>query len=215
MMEVMGYFQSLVTERREHPEARADDIVSHAIDWQIDGEPASDEDVLSCMLLLFMAGLDTVAAQLSYSFFHLATHDEDRKRLVSEPSLAPHAVEELMRAYPIVQTARTATKDMDFHGCPVKAGDMVAFPLGLAGRDPQAFDNAREVDLDRANPRHISFGAGPHRCLGSHLARQELAVVLQEWHALIPDYRITDLDAVVEHSGGVYSIECLPLAWNA
>jgi cytochrome P450 len=215
MMEVMGYFQGLITEKREHPESRGDDLVSHAIDWKIDGEPAKDEDILSCCLLLFMAGLDTVASQLSYTFFHLATHDEDRKRLVADPGLIPHAIEETMRAYPIVQTARRATQDVEFHGCPIKAGDMVAFPLGFAGRDEATYPNAKQVDLDRKNPKHISFGAGPHRCLGSHLARQEMAVALEEWHKLIPDYRVTDMDAVVEHSGGVYSLEALPLAWDA
>lgn len=214
MMEVMGYFQALITERRDLPQTRGDDIVSHAIGWRIDGQPASDTDVLSCMLLLFMAGLDTVAAQLSYIFLHLATHDADRARIAAEPGLMPRAVEELMRAYPIVQTARRATGDFEFHGCPVKAGDMAAFPLGMAGRDPQAYRGARQVDLDRENPRHISFGAGPHRCLGSHLARQELTVTLQEWHKLIPDYRVADLGSVVEHSGGVFSLESLPLAWN-
>jgi cytochrome P450 len=214
MMEVMGYFQGLITEKRENPGLRGDDIVSHALDWQIDGEPAKDEDILSCCLLLFMAGLDTVASQLSYAFFHLATHDEDRKRLVADTTLVPHAVEEMMRVYPIVQTARKATQDVEFHGCPVKAGDMVAFPLGFAGRDEQAYSGAKQVDLDRKNPKHISFGAGPHRCLGSHLARQEMAVALQEWHKLIPDYRVADMDAVVEHSGGVYSLEALPLAWH-
>jgi cytochrome P450 len=215
MTEVMGYFQGLITERRESPETCGDDIVSHAIDWTIDGQPASDEDLLSCMLLLFMAGLDTVASQLSYAFFHLATNEKDRRRLVEDPTRVPQAVEELMRAYPIVQTARRATGDFEFHGCPVKAGDMVAFPLGLAGRDEKAYSNAKHVDLDRPNPRHISFGAGPHRCLGSHLARQEMTVALQEWHTLIPDYRVADMDKVVEHSGGVYSLERLPLAWDA
>jgi cytochrome P450 len=214
MMEVMAYFQGLITQRREDPATRADDIVSHALEWQIDGQPPTDEEILSCMLLLFMAGLDTVASQLSYTFLHLATHDADRARLVAEPGIVPHAVEETMRAYPIVQTARLATQDTEFRGCPIKAGDMVAFPLGMAGRDEKAYPNARLVDLDRENPRHISFGAGPHRCLGSHLARQELVVALQEWHKLIPDYRVSDLDAVVEHSSGVYSLEKLPLAWD-
>ena len=214
MMEVMGYFQGQVTEKREDPGARGDDIVSHAIGWTIDGQPTSDEDVLSCLLLLFMAGLDTVTSQLSYSFLHLATHEADRARLAADPGLVPHAVEELMRAYPIVQTARRATRDIEFHGCPVKAGDMVAFPLGMAGRDAKEYPGAKQVDLDREVTRHISFGAGPHRCLGSHLARQELAVALEEWHKLIPDYRVADPARVVEHSGGVYSLEALPLAWD-
>jgi cytochrome P450 len=213
MMEVMGYFQGLITQRREQPETRGDDIVSHAIGWAIDGQPASDEEVLSCMLLLFMAGLDTVASQLSYTFLHLATHEADRARIAAEPGLVPHAVEEFLRAYPIVQTARRATRDVEFHGCPVKAGDMVAFPLGMAGRDAKAYPGAKQVDLDRSSTRHISFGAGPHRCLGSHLARQELTVALQEWHKVIPDYHVADPARVVEHSGGVYSLEALPLAW--
>jgi cytochrome P450 len=215
MMEVMGYFQEVIAQKREHPEARGDDIVSHAIEWRIDGQPTADEDLLSCMLLLFMAGLDTVAAQLSYSFLHLATHDADRRRIAAEPEIVPHAVEELLRAYPIVQTGRKATRDVEFHGCPVRAGDMVAFPLGMAGRDDRVYPNAKQVDLDRATTRHISFGAGPHRCLGSHLARQELTVALQEWHKLIPDYHVADPGRIVEHSGGVYSLEALPLAWKS
>lgn len=214
MMEVMGYFSGLIAERRDNPESRGDDIVSHAIEWEIDGEKPSDNDLLACMLLLFMAGLDTVAAQLAYTFYHLATNPKDRQRLAGDPSCVPAAVEELLRAYPIVQTARKATTDMEFHGCPIKKGDMIAFPLAMANRDPKVFPRGGMVDLDAARPRHIGFGAGPHRCLGSHLARQELTVAIQEWHRLIPDYRIADESAIQEHSGGVYSLERLPLQWE-
>ncbi|BBU21127.1 cytochrome P450 [Mycobacterium xenopi] len=214
MLEVMGYFSGLITQKREDPGARGDDIVSHAIEWKIDGEAPSDNDLLSCMLLLFMAGLDTVAAQLSYAFYHLATHPADREKLVADPSKAPEAVEELVRAYAIVQTARIATKDMDFHGCPIKKGDIVAFPLGMANRDPNEFPRGGTVDFDAPRPRHIAFGAGPHRCLGSHLARQEMTVALQEWHRRIPDYEIADESVVSEHTGGVYSLDRLPLRWN-
>lgn len=215
MMEVAGYFGGLIAEKRADPASRGDDIVSHAIEWEIDGEKPSDNDLLSCMLLLFMAGLDTVAAQLSYAFYHLAKHPADRRKLVDDPSRIPLAVEELLRAYPIVQTARIATEDIEFHGCPLKKGDMVAFPLGMANRDPHAHQRGGHVDLDAPRPRHISFGAGPHRCLGSHLARQELAVALEEWHRLIPDYQIADDSAVVEHTGGVYGIDRLPLRWSS
>lgn len=214
MQQVGAYFHSVIAEKRANPELRGDDIVSNALDWQIDGEPAGDMDVLNCMLLLFMAGLDTVAAQLSYTLYHLATHPEDRRRIAEDPSRIPHAVEELVRAYPIVQTARKATSDFDFHGCPVKAGDMISFPLAMAGRDPKNFERGGEVDLDAGVVRHISFGAGPHRCLGSHLARQEMVVALEEWHRLIPEYDVADESRVVEHTGGVYSIDCLPLTWK-
>lgn len=214
MMEVVGYFSGLITERRDDPSSRGDDIVSHAIDWEIDGEKPSDNDLLSCMLLLFMAGLDTVAAQLSYSFYHFATHRGDRQTIIDDPSRIPAAVDELLRAYPIVQTARKATKDIEFHGCPIKEGDMVAFPLAMANRDPSVFARGGTVDLNAPRPRHIGFGAGPHRCLGSHLARQELTVALQEWHRLIPHYDLADALAVTERGGGVYSLDRLPLRWS-
>jgi cytochrome P450 len=214
MMEVAGYFSELIGEKRADPTKRGDDIVSHALEWQIDGAAPSDADLLSCMLLLFMAGLDTVASQLSYSFLHLATHEADRKKITGDPSIIPVAVEELVRAYPIVQTGRKATRDIDFHGCPIKKGDLVELPLAMANRDPREHERGGSVDLDAPRPRHIGFGAGPHRCLGSHLARQEMAVVLEEWHRLIPDYELADTSAVVEHTGGVYGIDALPLRWT-
>lgn len=212
MQQVVAYFQTLIDQRRAHRDPDAHDIVSAAIGWTIDGEPVSDGDLLNCLLLLFMAGLDTVASQLSYAMLHLATHPQDRARIVAEPEIIPHAVEELLRAYPIVQTARKATQDMEFHGCPVKAGDMASFPLAAAGRDEQMFPDARRVDLDRGVTRHISFGAGPHRCLGSHLARQEMTVMLEEWHRRIPDYRVTE--EPVEHAGQVFGLDSLQLRWK-
>lgn len=211
MGKVMGYFAELIQERKANPDSQADDIVTNALGWQIDGKPVEDNDVLNCLLLLFMAGLDTVAAQLSYAFHHLATHAQDRQRLVDDPTLIPHALEELLRAYPIVQTGRVATEDTDFHGCPVKAGDTAHFPLSMAGRDDNAFPNAKTVDFDRTDVRHISFGAGPHRCLGSHLARQELVLVLEEWHKRIPQYELVGEPS--EHPGGVYGISQMTLRW--
>ena len=159
-----------------------------------------------------MAGLDTVSNQLSYGLLHLATHPADRARIVTDPGLIPKAVEEILRVYPIVQTARKATQDFDFHGCPIKAGDMAAFPLAFAGRDETAYPNAREVDLDREVTRHLSFGGGPHRCLGSHLARQEMVVVLEEWHKRIPNYEVAGQP--IEHGGQVFGVDSLKLTWG-
>lgn len=213
MQQVIAYFQSLIEERRANPDPQAQDIVTAALGWKIDGEPVADGDLLNCLLLLFMAGLDTVANQLSYSMLHLATHPDDRARIVADPDLIPNAVEELLRVYPIVQTARKATRDMDFHGCPVKAGDMASFPLAAAGRDEKMFEDARRVDLDRGITRHISFGAGPHRCLGSHLARQEMTIMLEEWHRRIPDYRV--IGEPQEHAGQVFGLDSLQLSWGS
>jgi cytochrome P450 len=213
MAKVQQFFAGLVAERRANPDPEASDIVSAAVRWEIDGAPATDEDILNCLLLLFMAGLDTVASQSSYALLHLATHPEHRQRVAADPSVIPHVVEEVLRAYPIVQTARKATRDATFGGCPVKAGDMALFPLAAAGRDESVYPEARSVDLDRETTRHISFGAGPHFCLGSHLARQELVILLEEWHRQIPEYELTGTP--MEHGGGVWGLNSLGLRWES
>jgi cytochrome P450 len=213
MMAVMGYFMTLIKDRREHPDAGRTDILSQAIDWKIDGEPIPDQDLLDFCLLMFMAGLDTVAAQLTFSFWHLATHDADRQRIVDEPALIPTAIEEFLRYYAFVTPGRKVVKDTEIAGCPVKAGEMVYLPLVSANRDPREFDRAGEVVIDREVNRHIAFGAGPHRCLGSHLARQELRVAMEMWHERIPHYRVAEGAEIREH-GGQVGIDALPLVWD-
>jgi cytochrome P450 len=210
MMAVQAYFAEIIDARRNDPE---DDLVTASLAWRIDGQPIPQADLLAWCLLMFMAGLDTVAIQLSYSFWHLATHDADRARVSSEPAIIPSAVEELLRAYSFVPTQRKVTRDADFHGCPVKAGDMAMFPIPAACRDPKLFTQPDEVILDREINNHFAFGAGPHRCLGSHLARRELRVALEEWHTRIPDYRLDKTVEVVEH-GGMFGIDSLALRWE-
>jgi len=162
-----------------------------------------------------MAGLDTVASQLSYIFRHLATDEADRRAIVADPGRIPNAVEELLRYYSIVRVGRRVTRDTDFHGCPMKAGDMVAMPLAFASMDEEAFADAGEIDIDRSVFGNLAFGAGPHRCLGSHLARRELIVAVEEWHKRIPHYRVTEGEQPLEHSGGgVAGLDYLPLSWD-
>jgi cytochrome P450 len=208
---VFGYFSELIEARRAQP---GDDIVSKALNWQIDGQPVTHEDLLSYCLLLFMAGLDTVASQLSYAFYHLATHPADRQRLVDEPALIPTANEELLRYYAIVTPGRKVIQDVEVAGCPMKAGDMALLPLSSANRDPKQFERADEVIIDRATNPHIAFGAGPHRCLGSHLARLELNVAMQAWHERIPEYELDDTVPMGEHSAGLIGLNNLPLRWK-
>jgi cytochrome P450 len=210
MNEVVGYFSVLIAERRHAPK---DDLVSAALQFRIDGQLVSDEDLLAMCLLLFMAGLDTVAMQLSYSMLHLATHDDDRQRLADDVSLFPAAIEEFLRFYSFVTPGRKVMDDSDFNGCPVRRGQMMYLPLVAANRDPEEFEHADKVRIDRPDNRHIAFGAGPHRCLGSHLARQELRIGLVDWHARIPDYRLDDTVAIREH-GGQIGLDNLPLRWD-
>lgn len=211
MQAVMGRFYTTITERRAEPK---DDIVSKALEFEIDGKPVSDEDLLSFCLLMFMAGLDTVSVTLGWAFYHLATHPEDRARIVEDPELIPDAVEEILRAYAIVVPARKVMKDTELLGCPLKAGDMVNFALAAANRDEGVFENGTEVDITRSPNNHIAFGAGPHRCLGSHLARRELRIALEEWHKRIPDYRLAP-DAELFETGGQLGLTSLPLLWDS
>lgn len=210
---VIGYFSQLIADRRANPDPSRTDILSKSLTWTIDGEPIPDQDLLDFCTLMFMAGLDTVAAQLTYSWWHLATHPADRQRVVEDPAVIPSAIEELLRYYSFVTPSRKAKRDTEVAGCPVKAGQMVYLPLVSANRDPAEFERADEVILDRTANRHIAFGAGPHRCLGSHLARQELRVAMEMWHERIPSYRVADGATITEH-GGQFGIDNLPLVWD-
>ena len=207
---VMGRFATVIAERRDDPR---DDIVSKAVQYEIDGNPVSDADLLSFCLLMFMAGLDTVTATLGWIFWHLADHPGDRQRLVDAPETIPTAVEEYLRVFAIVTSARRVTVDTTVQGCPMKAGDMVNLPLHAATRDDAAFANATAVDIARSPNNHIAFGAGPHRCLGSHLARRELRIAMEEWHRRIPHYRL-DADVALYETGGQVGLQSLPLRWE-
>src|SRR6195952_1917982 len=210
MFAVMGRFSTVIAERRQEPR---DDIVSTALTYEIDGAPVTDQDLLSFCLLMFMAGLDTVSVTLGWMFLHLARNDDDRARVVADVSIIPTAVEEFVRAYAIVIPARKVVQDVEIQGCPMKAGDMVNIPLAAATRDDAAFPDATTVDITRKPNNHIGFGAGPHRCLGSHLARQELRIAMEEWHARIPNYRLAP-DALLLESGSQLGLESLPLVWD-
>jgi len=211
MMSVNGYFAELIALKRRQP---GEDIISYALTWEIDGEKISDEDLLAFCLLMFMAGLDTVAMQLSYSMYHLAINPDDRAKILADPDRVwPLAVEEFLRYYAFVTPGRKIMADTDFNGCPMKKGEMLWLPICSANRDPKAFDNADRVIVDREVNPHIAFGAGPHRWVGSYLARQELLIGLRGWHERIPNYRLAPGVKVIEH-GGQMGLTNLPLIWD-
>ena len=211
--DIAAYWTRLLAERRATPFDPEVDFVAHLNRSLLDGQPLPDEDILDLLVTLTLGSLDTLKSQLGWCFFHLAGHPEDRRRLVTEPDLVPGAVEEFLRAYPIVGMARKLTRDTDFHGCPMKKDDMVLLTIPAATRDPRVFPDADKVILDRSPNRHIAFGASEHRCLGSHLARNELQTAIREWHRVIPEYWI-DSDEPIQAHGGQISLLSLPLAWD-
>jgi cytochrome P450 len=210
MARITDYFDKLIVQRRDDPQ---DDLLSEAVKWTMDGEPIPHEQLLSFCLLMFMAGLDTVTNQLTSMFWHLATHTQDRQRLLDEPDLIPTAAEEFLRFYSFVPTSRQVSQDVEFRGCPMKARDMAWLPIPIAARDPELFADPDTFKIDRTPNQHPAFGLGPHRCLGAHLARHELVVALREWHKRIPDYRLPDGADVME-TGAMFGIRNLSLEWD-
>jgi cytochrome P450 len=210
-----AYFDAAAEERVRRPRDPETDFLSRMLVAEIDGERISREDLLVICLTLMAAGLDTTRSMLGYIFYHLAQHSEDRQRIVDDPTATPRTIEEMLRLYPLViMSGRVVRRDIDFHGLPMSAGDVVWLGLGSASRDPRRFERADEFVVDRPNPHHLAFAAGPHICLGIHLARQELVVAVNEWHRQIPDYQLVDpTDAVTERGGGVMSLSSLRLEW--
>jgi cytochrome P450 len=158
-----------------------------------------------------IAGIDTTWSAIGASLWHLAAHPSDREWLLREPELMTTAIEELLRAYAPVTMARLVRADMDWHGVQMKAEDWVLLPFPAANRDPEQFERADEVVLDRLVNRHAAFGLGIHRCVGSHLARMELRVALEVWLSRFPEFTLADPDAVRWSSGQIRGPRALPI----
>ncbi|MFN0090761.1 MAG: cytochrome P450 [Acidimicrobiales bacterium] len=190
--EIQAYFADQLVARRREP---ADDLVTMVLEAQVqleDGStrPFTERERIGALFVLMLGGIDTTWSSLGASLYHLGTHPEDLATLVERPELIPSAVEEFLRFYSPVTIARLITEDAEVAGCPVKAGERVLLAYPSANRDPEVFDRPDEVVLDRAHNRHLSFGVGVHRCLGSNLARMELAVSLGAWVARFPRFEL-------------------------
>lgn len=209
--EFYDYFNAVLDDREKH---RRDDMVSQFLDAEIDGQRLTREEILDIGFLFIIAGLDTVTDSLTCFFHTLGNRPDLRQRLVDDPAVIPAAVEELLRwETPVPSVARVLTQDLEIGGCPGKAGDTVMVSIGSANTDEAEFDRADEIDFDRAVNRHSAFGGGIHRCLGSHLARRELRVALQEWHRRIPAYHIPD-GAELRWAPLLRQVEHLPLVFD-
>jgi hypothetical protein len=167
----------------------------------MDGEPLTRKHRIGAAFLVLIAGADTTWSAIGSTMWHLATHPADRQRLVEDPSLIDTAVEEFLRFYAPVTVGRLAKEDVALHGRCVHAGERVVLPFASANRDPAVFPDPDEVQIDRRRNRHLTFGSGAHRCLGSNLARLEVKITLEEWLAVMPDFRLAE-GAEIVWSGG-------------
>lgn len=206
--QIYAYFERAIDDHAANPR---DDVLSALINAEVEGRPLSREELLDICFLFLIAGLDTVTDSLDCFFVYLARNPEQRRLLVEEPDILPSAVEELLRwETPVPGVARVAMHDVEVAGCPISKGERVSPLLGAANTDPAEFADPDVVDFRRNPNRHRTFGGGPHRCLGSHLARLELRVALREFHRRIPDYEIVP-GTELTYTRGLRSVESLPL----
>ncbi len=209
---IYAYFNEIL-DRREVQ--REDDILSRFLDAEVDGHKLTREDILDICFLFLIAGLDTVTATLDCIFGYLVHHPDRRRQIVEDPSVIPAAIEELLRwETPVQVVARVAMEDTEVAGCPVAKGDSVMVLLGSVNTDDADLSDAQDVRFDRDVNRHSAFGAGVHRCLGSHLARQELRVAVREWHRRIPDYALLE-DHKLVYTPAIRSIDHFPMTFPA
>jgi cytochrome P450 len=205
---IYAYFERVLDERAGEEGV---DLLSRLLHAEVDGERLTREDMLDICFLMLIAGLDTVSASLDCFFGYLAEHPEVRRTLVERPDEIPSMVEEMLRwETPVMAVARVATSDTEVGGCPIHQGEHVMAIIGAANVDEDEVPDAASVRWDREVNRHLAFGGGVHRCLGSHLARLELRVALREWHRRIPDYGIAP-GAELVYTAGIRTLERFPM----
>ena len=205
---LMAYLLQAIEAHRSDPR---DDLIGFLLGAELDGVPLDEEHIVGTLALLLIAGIDTTWSAIGASIWHLAHHPEHRRHLVEHPEAMPMAVEELLRAYAPVTMARKVAKEVEIGGRHLPVGDWVLLSFPSANRDPEFFERADEVILDRAKNRHAAFGLGIHRCLGSNLARMELTVALEEWLRAVPEFELADPDAVRWSTGQVRGPRELPV----
>ena len=204
----------LVAQRQVEPQ---EDLMSMLVHGKFDdGSPIPYDDVMDMCWLLYIAGLDTVHAGLGHSFRYLAEHTDRRDELVADPSLIPAAVEELLRWHSWVNPLRTVRQDCEFNGIQLRKGEKIAALAVMADRDPAVYDSPDDVNFHRERNIHWAFGGGPHRCVGSHLARREIGIAIEAWVNRIPDFHLTpeDSDTLRYATLGMWSLPHLPLKWS-
>ena len=212
---MFGYFQKVLEDRRANP---GDDITSALVTNQTDlgdGPRLLTDDELNRMFfVLLIGGLHTVQGSLAWSIVHLVHNPDQRAAIIADPAKIPEAVEEILRFEAAIIPGRRATRDVELGGVTIPEGDQLILLLCSGNRDAAEFPDPDEFHIDRQPNRHLSFGAGSHRCLGSHLARIELNIALEELHRRIPDYRLVASDPPVFHSSQVRGCARLPITFT-
>jgi cytochrome P450 len=214
---MMAYFAAVVADRRGRA-SDENDVTASIINSDIElggvRRRLTDDELCNMFMLLLIAGLHTTQGSLAWSVLHLADHPDQRQLLVDDPETVPAAVEEILRIEAAVSAGRNATCDTTLGGVELKAGDQLLLVLAGANRDRREFSSPNVVQVERTPNRHLSFGAGPHRCLGSHLARIELRIAMEELTRRLPDLAPDPHGTVISNAGQVRGVLQLPVRFT-
>ena len=209
--QIIGIVREFFVLRREQP---GDDLFTKLLSEEVRGRKLTDSELDSIGFLLFLAGLDTVANTLAFSFNFLAQQPDIQDRLAAEPDSVPGFVEEALRRFSIVQQPRIVKKDVDMFGAKFRVDDMVVCSLPAAGVDEAANPDPENFDIDRYGRKHIAFSTGPHTCVGNYLARTEMRILTEEWTRRIPRFRRKEGTEPIIRSGGVAALSNVWFEWN-
>jgi cytochrome P450 len=209
--QIHGLMDGLIRERQSEPRR---DLISQLIATEVEGRRLSYDEVQGYCLLLFTAGLDTVANSLAFGMHHLAGDPALQDRLRASPELIPEAVEESLRRFGISMPPRTATRDCAFGGVQIKRGERIMLMIPAGNLDPRVFPDPIAFDIDRENKLHLTFNSGPHRCVGSHLARMEMRIFYEQWFAHMPNVRRDPETASRYRMGLNLALETVPIVWD-
>jgi cytochrome P450 len=188
-----AYLDIHIADHRKNPR---DDLISYLINAQLDGKNLDEQHIRGTIGLMFIAGIDTTWNMIGSTLWHLGHNPDDLTRLINEPEVMDTAIEEFLRAYAPVTMARIVTEDFEFYGHDLKKDEWVLLPYPAANRDPEAFENADTVQIDRGANRHTAFGLGIHRCIGSNLARLEFRVAIEEFIKRCPRFELANADEI-------------------
>ena len=214
--ELGAYLMEVVEERRREPR---DDLISDLVEAELDGERLDDEEILSFLRLLLPAGVETTFRSSGNLIFLLLSHPDQLGAVRADRSLMPQAIEEALRLEPPLNiTSRITACDTQLGDTPVPANSQVIPMLGAANRDPRHYPDPDRFDIFRDAHQHISFGTGPHMCLGMHLARMETRVAVNALLDRLPALRF-DPDALARDDPHIHgqifrSPTSLPVIWG-
>jgi cytochrome P450 len=207
-----GYLRDLIEVRRKSEPTRDWVGIVLSARQEQDLELTTDDEV-NMLQFLFLGGLITVTSMLTLAWWVLAGRPDLRRQIAKDSPFVPQLIEELLRINSNSSFGREVMEDVEFAGVSMRKGDVVMCSLMAANHDSSEFPRPDEIDLTREEGPHLAFGVGAHHCLGAGLARMEMRVALEEFHARIPDYSIEDIP-LEWSSGQTFYLRALPLHWD-